>query len=125
MDIRSVIDNAKQAKQNAYAPYSNLKIGAALLTTSGKIFTGSNIENSSYGLSICAERVAVSKAVSGGERDFELIVIASDEFAYPCGACRQFLSEFSENLKIILVNDRGEERDTSLQELFPYPFKIS
>lgn len=125
MEINNLIRKAKEARQNAYAPHSNIKIGVALLTKSGRIYTGCNIENSSFGLTICAERVAASKAVSEGERDFELMVIVSRDFAYPCGACRQFLSEFAKDIPIKIINEKGEEKDTSLRELLPYPFHIS
>jgi len=103
MDKNEVIKQAIEAMENAYAPYSKFKVGAALLTKSGKIYTGCNIENSSYGASVCAERVAIFKAVSEGEHDFELLVVATktEEPSPPCGICRQVISEFSNDLPII------------------------
>ncbi len=122
---RELIDIAKKAMENAYAPYSNFRVGAALLTKSGKVFTGVNVENSSYGLTMCAERVAVFKAVSEGERDFIKIAIVSSggEKTYPCGACRQVLYEFSDSIEIIL-EDRGKIFKTDLKKLFPEGFRL-
>jgi len=111
--------------RKAYAPYSNYKVGAALLTKSGKIFTGCNIENSSYGLTNCAERTAVFKAVSEGETEFEEIVIYVDsqKLPSPCGACRQVLSEFSSDLKVTISSPR-KTVETDIQELLPLSFKL-
>ncbi len=122
---RELIDIAKKAMENAYAPYSNFRVGAALLTKSGKVFTGVNVENSSYGLTMCAERVAVFKAVSEGERDFVKIAIVSSggEKTYPCGACRQVLYEFSDSIEIIL-EDGGKIFKTDLNKLFPEGFRL-
>ncbi|MCK4595802.1 cytidine deaminase [candidate division WOR-3 bacterium] len=125
MEIESIIEKAKKARENAYAPYSGIKIGTAILTKSGKTFTGCNIENASYGLTICAEMVAIANAISEGEREFELLVITSDDFVYPCGACRQVLIEFSGDIKIILVNEKGDIIDTTIKKLLPHPFHIS
>ncbi|MBI1979488.1 MAG: cytidine deaminase, partial [Elusimicrobia bacterium] len=99
----NLIASAKKARDRAYAPYSKFKVGAALLTASGKVFTGCNVENASYGLSICAERVAVSKAISEGEKDFRALAIAGEKGReiVPCGACLQFLIEFSSSLVIL------------------------
>ena len=116
---------AKKAMQNAYAPYSNFKVGAAILAKSGKVYTGCNVENSSYGLTMCAERVAVFKAVSEGEREFTKIAIVSSsgKKTFPCGACRQVLYEFADNLEIILEED-GEIYKTSLKKLLPEGFRL-
>jgi cytidine deaminase (EC 3.5.4.5) len=124
MDKNEVIKQAIEAMENAYAPYSKFKVGAALLTKSGKIYTGCNIENSSYGASVCAERVAIFKAVSEGEHDFELLVVATktEEPSPPCGICRQVISEFSNDLPIILVNDKGSIIETNINKLLPFPF---
>jgi len=94
--IEELISLAKKACSNAYAPYSKFNVGAALLTKNGKIFTGSNIENASYGATVCAERVAIFKAVSEGEREFESIAIYTnaDKLSFPCGICRQVMIEF-------------------------------
>lgn len=124
MNRSEVIKKALDAMNKAYAPYSKFKVGAALLTKSGKIFTGCNIENSSYGASVCAERVAIFKAVSEGENEFELLVVATktEEPSPPCGICRQVISEFSNDLPILLVNERGDVIETNIKELLPFPF---
>jgi len=119
-----LIQKAKEARKYAYAPYSGIKIGAAISIKSKEIFTGCNIENASFGLTICAERVALAKAASEGKCNFKHLVIVSSDFIYPCGACRQVLSEFVEDLRITLVNDRGETCETTLKELLPFPFYI-
>ncbi len=114
---------AISAMKNAYVKYSNFKVGAALLTKSGKVYTGCNIENSSYSATICAERVAFTKAISEGETEFEAIAIAnsSNDFAYPCGICRQFMSEFGLGLTVIITNGK-ETREHTLEELLPHAF---
>ena len=107
----------------AYVPYSHFPVGAALECEDGAVFTGCNIENSSYGLTNCAERTAAFKAVSEGHRRFKRIVIAgrSDDYCYPCGACRQVLAEFPFE-KIILANCKGQTKTMSVAELLPYGF---
>ena len=124
MKKEQLVDIAKKAREYAYAPYSKFKVGAALLTKSGKIFTGCNVENSSFGASMCAERVAVFKAVSEGEREFEAIAVVTDTVdpAMPCGMCRQVLSEFSLDIKIYAANLNGEVKSTTLRELLPFAF---
>lgn len=108
----------------AYVPYSYFPVGAALECSDGTVFTGCNIENASYTPTICAERTAVSKAVSEGHRDFVRIVIAgrSEDFCVPCGVCRQVLREFAPDLEIICLNGAGEERVFTLPELLPHSF---
>lgn len=120
-----LIEKAKEASRKAYAPYSNYKVGAALLTKSGKVYTGCNIENSSYGLTNCAERTAVFKAVSEGEMKFEEMAIYADSpnLPTPCGACRQVLSEFGSELKITIISNK-EQMVTSISELLPLRFKL-
>jgi cytidine deaminase len=120
-----LIEKAKEASRKAYAPYSNYKVGAALLTKSGKVYTGCNIENSSYGLTNCAERTAVFKAVSEGEMEFEEMAIYADSpnLPTPCGACRQVLSEFGSKLKITIISNK-EQMVTSISELLPLRFKL-
>ena len=120
-----LIEKAKEASRKAYAPYSNYKVGAALLTKSGKVYTGCNIENSSYGLTNCAERTAVFKAVSEGEMEFEEMAIYADSpnLPTPCGACRQVLSEFGPELKITIISNK-EQMVTSISELLPLRFKL-
>lgn len=121
-----LIRSAMKAKERAYAPYSKFRVGACILS-SGKIYQGFNIENVSYSITICAERVAAINAILNGALDFEKIVIASDgkEFPYPCGACLQFLSEFAQDMDVILVNGEGKIKRTTLKELFPKPFRVS
>lgn len=115
---------AIKARKNAYAPYSKFKVGAALEALNGKIYTGCNVENASYGLSVCAERTAIFKAVSIGVTKFKRIVIATGAKALtpPCGACRQVLAEFNPKLEIILVNSNGKVKKTDLKKLMPDPF---
>ena len=124
MDKHELMRLAKEAMTRAYAPYSKCYVGAALLTKSGEVFTGCNIENASFGPTICAERTAVAKAVSEGHRDFVRIVIAgrSRELCVPCGVCRQVLREFAPNIEIICLNGAGEERTFTLEELLPHSF---
>jgi cytidine deaminase len=116
---------AIEVANNAYAPYSGYKVGAALLTKSGKIFTGCNVENSSFGLTNCAERTAIFKAVSEGEKEFEEIVIFvdSEKLPTPCGACRQVMSEFSDDLKITIIS-KNDEKITDIKELLPLSFQF-
>lgn len=123
MDYNILIDKAKEATKFAYTKYSNFNVGAALLTKSGKIYTGCNIENSSYGATICAERVAFTKAVSEGEHEFEAIAIVSSsgDYTYPCGICRQFMSEWGTELKIVLENGKDIKLYT-LDQLLPEAF---
>ncbi len=125
MDKKLLIKKAKQVSEKAYAPYSGFKVGAALLTKSGKVFTGCNVENSSYGLSNCAERTAVFKAISEGKMDFSELVIYvdSDILFTPCGACRQVLSEFSSDLKITIISNK-DRLETTITELLPYKFHL-
>jgi cytidine deaminase len=120
-----LIDVAKKAREKAYSPYSGVKIGSAVLTSRGKIFDGCNIENISYGLSNCAERTAIFKAVSEGYRDIVAIAIygKSEEFTSPCGACRQVMLEFNENMKIIRKAENGFQNVTTAKELLPDGFK--
>lgn len=125
MNRNELIQAAIEAMGKAYAPYSKFKVGAALLTKSGKVYTGCNIENSSYGASVCAERVAIFKAVSEGEYEFDVLVVATktNEPSPPCGICRQVISEFSTDLPILLVNEKGRIIETNIKELLPFPFE--
>jgi len=121
-DEKKLINSAKQSMKNAYAPYSKFRVGAALLTISGKIYTGCNIENASFGLTLCAERVALFKAVSGGAKSFKSIaIVATKNPVYPCGACRQALYEFAPGLKIFVLEKKRIE-ELALQELLPLGF---
>lgn len=116
---------AVKAKEYAYAPYSNFKVGAALLTSDGMVFLGNNIENASYGATICAERVAIFKAVSEAKKNIVKIAIASDsnDFTYPCGMCRQVINEFMPEGEIILGNSK-EIKVYKISELLPNAFKL-
>ena len=118
-----LVQRAMLAKRRAYAPYSNFRVGASLLTKDGDVFDGSNVENSSYSLTICAERNAVFQAVHAGKTRFRSIAIASDDHSLltPCGACRQVLSEFAPTIEVILTTVDGHVRVTSLDRLFPMP----
>lgn len=123
MDDQELIEMAHAAAGRAYAPYSKFHVGAALLGQSGKVFTGCNVENASYGLTMCAERVALGLAVTCGEREFEAIAISVKGGGSPCGACRQVLSEFSPTLRVIMTDENGESvREMSLGELLPERF---
>lgn len=119
-----LIQAAIQARAEAYAPYSRFPVGAAVLTTDGQIFSGCNVENGSYGLTICAERVAIFKAVSAGHRSFsKLCIVADSDAASPCGACRQVIWEFGPDAEIVVANLKGEQRRFSCKELLPHPFR--
>lgn len=126
VDNATLIMKAKEAMNYSYSPYSHFKVGAALSTKHGQVFTGCNIENASYGATICAERTAATKAISEGYVDFDKIAIVStrEEFTYPCGICRQFLSEFSKDLIIVLSNKEGEIKEVRLSELMPEAFSL-
>jgi cytidine deaminase len=113
---------ATEAREKSYSPYSHYKVGAALLTTSGKIYTGCNIENAAYTPSNCAERTAIFKAVSEGERDFAAIAIMTSNGVAPCGVCRQVMREFAPDLTIIMGDTQGHYRVVTLQDLLPDSF---
>ena len=120
MDRCELIGLAREARARAYAPYSNFAVGAALLGASGRVYTGCNVENVSYGLTICAERVAVGRAVSEGEREFVAVAVVTQNGASPCGACRQVLSEFGPDMQVVIARAEGDEYEVySLQELLP------
>lgn len=123
MEYTNLTEKARQAMAFAYAPYSKFRVGAALLTKSGKVYTGCNIENVSFGGSLCAERVALVKAVSEGEKEFEAIVVvnSSPDIVSPCGFCRQVLAEFGTDLLVILANEK-EEKHYKLADLLPLAF---
>ena len=127
-DIRNkLIDAAKQARKNAYAPYSkDFKVGAAVLTEDGSIFVGCNVENSSFGVTMCAERVAVFKAICEGHRRIEAVAIVVDlpHPIPPCGACLQVISEFEPDADIIMANIAGEVTNSNMKQLLPLIFKF-
>jgi cytidine deaminase len=118
-DLDALIEEAREARTRAYAPYSNFLVGAALVTDEGKHFGGANVENASYGLSMCAERVAATTAVAAGARGFEAIAVTSSSAAPtpPCGACRQFLYEFSPQMTVVSEGANGERKRWRLSEL--------
>jgi len=125
MDYSKLIEKAIEARNNSYSPYSHFKVGACLITKSGKMFTGCNIENAAYGPSICAERTAIFKAVSEGERDIEAIAIIGSEandYASPCGVCRQVMAEFNPEMTVILIKNKNDYKVMKLYELLPLYF---
>jgi cytidine deaminase len=124
MDDQALINEARQARERAFAPFSKFKVGAALEAIDGTVITGCNIENSTYGLTICAERVAVFKAVSEGHRAFRRVVVVADtqEPTPPCGPCRQILWEFAGDIEVILANLDRETGRHRLKDLLPLPF---
>ena len=123
---QKLVEQAQDSRRWAYAPYSGYTVGAALLTASGRIYDGVNVENAAYPTSMCAERVAVFKAVSEGEREFLAIAVATSNGGSPCGACRQVLSEFGLDMKVILVNGEGViKQEGTVADLLPGAFRPS
>ena len=123
----NLLEMALEARTKAHAPYSHFQVGAALESTDGRVFTGCNVENATYGLSVCAERVAVFKAISEGARKFQRIAVSADTdvLTPPCGACRQILWEFCGDIELTLVNLHGKTETLHLRDLFPRPFDAS
>jgi cytidine deaminase len=122
-ECHALIDLAIEARRRAYAPYSNYSVGAALRTRSGRLFTGCNVENAAYPTSMCAERVAVYKAVSEGEREFEVIAVATSNGGTPCGGCRQVLAEFGLDMLVLIADTQGRLiQKTTVAELLPGAF---
>ncbi len=120
---QSLIDLANSARAHAYVPYSKYPVGASLRTKTGKIYTGVNIENAAYPQTMCAERVAIFKAVSEGEREFEVIVVATDNGGSPCGGCRQVMAEFGLDTIVLLADGKGNlVKETTVKELLPEAF---
>ena len=117
-----LVAHATQARKRAYAPYSGYTVGAALLTKSGQIYTGCNVENAVYPLCTCAERVAVVKAVSEGEREFEAMAVSTKNGGAPCGSCRQTLHEFGEDIVVLIADATGAYRETTVAEMLPDSF---
>jgi cytidine deaminase len=122
MTAEELIGLAREARQRAYAPYSRFAVGAALLGRSGRVYTACNVENVSYGLSICAERAAVFKAVSEGEQKFEALAVVTSVGGSPCGACRQVLAEFNYNMTVYVADTEGQYRAFTMEELLPEAF---
>ena len=127
MTKQELCQKARDMLKIAYIPYSEFPVGAALECEDGTVFTGCNIENAAFGPSVCAERVAVFKAVSEGHRKFVRLAVAADtdDFCAPCGVCRQVLHEFAPELEVILVNREGKTKELTLPELLPYSFGSS
>src|SRR5262245_39827190 len=126
-DYEALIAAAKQSRENAHAAYSNFRVGAALRANSGRLFARCNVENAPYRLTVCAERVAIFKAISEGERGFDAIVVVTDadSLTPPCGACRQLIWEFCGDIPVILANLKGKVETTPMRDLFPRPFDAS
>ncbi len=122
-----LIAAAQAARQNAHAPFSNFRVGAALRAKSGRIFGGCNVENATYGLTVCAERVAIFKAISEGERGFDAIAVVTDAdtLTPPCGACRQLIWEFCGDVPVVMANGKGAVEVLRMRDLFPKPFDSS
>jgi len=123
----TLIAAARAARENAHAPYSNFRVGAALRASSGRIYTGCNVENATYGLTVCAERVAIFKAISEGERGFDAIAVVTqtEVLTPPCGACRQIIWEFCGDVPVVLANLKGQVEVQKMSALFPRPFDSS
>lgn len=120
---KTLIDAALGVRQKAYAPYSNYAVGAALLGDGGEIFTGANVENAAYPTSMCAERSAVFKAVSEGERSFKAIAVATRNGGMPCGSCRQVLAEFGTDVLVLIADETGQMlQEIRVRDLLPYSF---
>ena len=117
-----LVARATFAQAYAYAPYSEYPVGAALLTRSGRVYLGANVENAAYSLTVCAERVAVFKAISEGEREFEALAVTTINGGSPCGACRQVMSEFAPHMTVFIADAEGNYRKTSVAELLPDHF---
>ena len=124
MNYKTLAKHAKAARKHSHSPYSHFKVGAALLTKSGKVYTGCNIEISSYALTICGERTALFKAISEGERDFTGIAVATDQdnFTPPCGACRQVIMDLAGDIDFVMSKKNGDIKILKMSELFPHPF---
>ena len=123
-DRQELIRQAVAARERAYAPYSNYKVGAALLGKSGRVYTGCNVENAAYPLCTCAERTAVVKAVSEGEREFAALAVVTENGGSPCGSCRQTLREFGQDIIVLIADITGACRETTVAELLPGSFSV-
>ncbi len=127
MADETLIEEAAAARENASAAFSKFKVGAALRTKDGKVYRGCNIENASYGLTVCAERVALLSAIAAGDRQFSAVAVVtqSDEPSTPCGPCRQLMWEYCGDIDVTLANLTGKRTEYKLSELFPHPFEFS
>ena len=126
-EFDALITAARQTRENAHAKFSNFKVGAGLRASSGKIYGGCNVENATYGLTVCAERVAIFKAISEGERKFDAIAVVTDTdtLTPPCGACRQLIWEFCGDVPVVMSNLKGKVEVVRMRDLFPKPFDAS
>jgi cytidine deaminase len=122
--VQVLLEVARNARKNAYAPYSRYRVGSALLAASGNVYAGCNIENASYGISLCSERTAYAKAISEGERDFVAIAVMTDDAGTPCGACRQFMAEFGPETIVVLADKKGAFTATTVGRLLPEAFVL-
>jgi cytidine deaminase len=124
MDYQQLARLARKARLHSFSPYSHFRVGAALLTRSGKVYIGCNIESSSYGLTVCAERTALFKAVSEGERKFAAIAVATDQAGItpPCGACRQVIMDLAGDIDLIMTGNKGSITVAKMSAMYPYPF---
>jgi cytidine deaminase len=123
-DLKNLVEAAREVRERAYAPFSNFKVGAAVKTKSGKVYIGCNIESASYGLTVCAERVAIWKAVSEGEREFTNVAVVADteELTPPCGVCRQIIWEFCGDIPVTFANLKGKTETVQMKEILPRAF---
>jgi len=119
---KDLVAQAVEAQKRAYAPYSHYAVGAALLGKSGRVYTGCNVENASYSMTICAERTAVVKAVSEGEREFEAVAVVTDNGGTPCGACRQVLAEFGPEMRVLIATPQSLVQECTVADLLPGAF---
>ncbi len=126
MSREKLISMARETQKYSYSPYSSFRVGAALLTAKGNIYTGVNVENASYGLTICAERAAIYAAVAAGEKDFTALAVAGDQegYTYPCGACLQVMAEFSPHLRILVAGKKNNYKEYQLSDLLPQIFSL-
>jgi len=124
---KNLLKLASDAAENAYAPYSKFKVGACALYDDGSVYTGCNVENASYGLSLCAERNTISSAIADGKHE-GLVAVAiynpNCKLCYPCGACRQWISEFSKDVKIFVQDESGNPKEFTIEELLPFSFEL-
>lgn len=127
IDWKKLINAARKVRLNAYARYSDFKVGAAVLGKSGKIYTGCNVENASYSITICAERSAIANAIANGENEIVAVAVIADSqpITPPCGACRQFIQEFGPHALVKVANLNGQEKTFSQEDMLPYPFTYS
>jgi cytidine deaminase len=121
---KTLIQEALEVRENAYAPYSTYQVGAALRTKKGNVYTGANVENAAYSVTMCAERAAVFSAIAAGEREFDALVVATRNGGTPCGSCRQVLSEYGLDIQVLMVDEAGDiKRETTVRDLLPSAFR--